>query len=349
MNMCGKLAAVSVAVALVLGVASASADAPPASMGRPFGTDDDPPPGVPAPRERVVMRLAYTAAGGCPDDQVVRAAIGAQVRRWDPFAPNAPWRLDVSIGRRRGGGYEGSAELRDVMGTVKWARPLAPQARCFDLVEDLAVMLALHINPPSPPQPQRPEQSLPLPLPPPPPEQGSKLPEPLRKPSRVALRVGMGTWMNLATSPRPAFGMTADVGIRASWFSVAGELRWDPPAGTTMDGWGVSTALVAGALVPCGHVQWFVGCVVGELGQFRGSVSGASPEYQGTLYGAVGARIGFEIPVVPERLYVRLAANLLGAPVRPRLLVTYPDQDPQIAWESASFTGGFGAGLVASF
>lgn len=103
---------------------------------RLFGTDDSPAPGAAPPRERVVMRLEYHAAAGCPNDQLVRAAVGAQVRRWDPFAPNAPWQLTVTI--TRGAGYEGTAELRNVAGTVEWARPLATRARCFDLVEDLA-------------------------------------------------------------------------------------------------------------------------------------------------------------------------------------------------------------------
>ncbi len=111
-------------------------------------------------RPRVVMRLEYAPPEGCPDDQVVRASIGAQVRRWDPFAPNAPWRLAVRL-MKRGAAYAGSAELRDVSGAVEWTRPLTPRARCSDLIEDLAVTLALQINPPSPPPPGTPFAEVP--------------------------------------------------------------------------------------------------------------------------------------------------------------------------------------------
>jgi hypothetical protein len=323
--------------------------------GRLFGTEEAPPPGMPPSRERVVMRLDYTAAEGCPDEQLVRAAIGAQVRRWDPFAPNAPWRLKVTIVRRAG--YEGTAELRNVTGSVEWARPLAAQARCFDLVEDLAVMLALHIDPPSPPRSQAPVK----PAQPTPQDREQSRPQALSLPPlpaspprpRPALRVGVGTWMNLATAPRPAFGVTADLGVRVAWFSVAGELRWDAPAGaSTMEGLDVSTGLLTGAIVPCGHVGWFVGCLVGELGQIRGTLTTASdvtPDHRAMLYGTLGARLGFEIPVVADHLYVRLAANLLGVPKRPRFWFD-PAQGPsQMAWESPAFTGGLGAGVVTSF
>lgn len=323
--------------------------------GRLFGTDDAPAPGMLPPRERVVMRLDYAAAEGCPDDQLVRAAISAQVRRWDPFAPNAPWRLTVTIARKAG--YEGTAELRNVTGTIEWARPLAAQARCFDLVEDLAVMLALHINPPSPPRPQAPVQS----AQPTPQEREQPRPQALSMPlaptpptrARPALRVGVGTWMNLATAPRPAFGVTADLGIRVAWFSIAAELRWDAPAGaSTMAGLDVSTALLTGAIVPCGHVGWFAGCFIGALGQIRGTLMAASdltPDHRAMLYASAGARLGFEIPVVAYRLYVRLAANLLGVPKRPRFWFDPARGPSQMAWESPAFTGGLGAGVVAAF
>jgi hypothetical protein len=169
-----------------------------------FGTEDDPRAEL-RPAEQIVMRLAYTRAEGCPDDAAVRATIGAQVKRWDPFAPNAPWLLNV-LTVRGGGGYGGSAELRDVGGVVRWTRPLQPRARCIDLVEDLALVLAFKINPPRPaqpgdpnfpgtasgPGPQAPSEPLPLP----------KLPDQPPPPPGPAFRLGAGAWMDLATAAR---------------------------------------------------------------------------------------------------------------------------------------------------
>jgi hypothetical protein len=331
-----------------------------------FGTEDDPRADL-RPAEQIVMRLAYTRAEGCPDDASVRATIGAQVKRWDPFAPNAPWVLTV-LTVRGGSGYGGSAELRDVGGVVRWTRPLQPRARCIDLVEDLALALAFKINPPRPAQPGEPVQlpKLPDQPPPQPPEQPQPAtPEPAPGP---AFRLGAGGWMDLATAPRPAFGLTVDVGVRiVSWFSIAGELHWNPPAGaSTSANIDVSTTRLVGALVPCMHVGSFArggsffGCAVGELGQIRGSVAKAgadiTPDHQASLYGTAGGRFGVEIPVVaPRRLFLRIAVSMAGVPVRPRFLtgtITSAGtvtSAPQTAWESPAFIGGVGAGLFASF
>jgi hypothetical protein len=329
-----------------------------------FGTEDDPRADL-RPAEQIVMRLGYTRAEGCPDDAAVRATIGAQVKRWDPFAPNAPWLLTV-LTVRGGGGYGGSAELRDLGGVVRWTRPLEPRARCIDLVEDLALALAFKINPPRPAQPgnlAQPPTSPDLPSPQLPDQPQPPAPEP---PPGPAFRLGAGAWMDLATAPRPAFGLTVDAGFRVSWFSLAGELRWNPPAGaSTPANLDVSTTRVMGALVPCGHVGSFVGggsvfgCVVGELGQIRGSIAKAgamaTPDHQASLYGTAGGRFGVEVPVLARRLFVRVAVTMAGVPVRPRFLVgtmtsggvvTSP---PQTVWESPAFVGGLGLGLVASF
>src|SRR5262245_18783198 len=104
--------------AVVLSASShAWSQAPPASGGRLFGTDEDTTlNGNPRPAQPVVMRLAYGGAAGCPGEQAFRDAVGAHVRGWEPFAPNAPWRLGVTVAQRPTG-YTGSAELRDVTGS----------------------------------------------------------------------------------------------------------------------------------------------------------------------------------------------------------------------------------------
>ena len=319
---------------------SSAALAQPALGGRPFGTDDDPLPGARAPRQRVIMRLDYLRAPGaeaCPGEQGFRDAVGAQVRRWEPFAPNGPWHLTVIVSRR-GDGYEGSVELRDVTGAVELQRAYPATPRCLDLLGDLARAVALKVDPPTPPP-----SVAPVLLPPAqPPERSPAQPSPTKAPS---IRLGVGTWMDLATAPRPAFGLSVDVGVRVHWFSIAAEGRWDPPAGGTVkDGVDVSTARILGAIVPCAHVGWFAGCLLGELGQIRGSVSApsATPDHQAGLYLAGGVRVAAEIPVAPH-LLVRLAADLTGS--RPAAFWI----DGARAWETASFTAGLGAGLVAFF
>ena len=168
------------------------------------------------------------------------------------------------------------------------------------------------------------------------------------KPALVAFRVGMGTWLSFATAPKPAFGLTLDVGLRISpYFSIAAEGRWDAPAaGTVAAGVDVSSTLLLGGLVACGHAGYFAGCLVGSLGQVRGSLStmgAVVPSQQTALYDAGGVRLGVEIPVIRARLSVRIAADLLGA--RPAVFTLGGVRQ----WATATVTGGVGAGLVAGF
>jgi hypothetical protein len=288
------------------------------------------------------MRLDYIRGPGaeaCPDEQGYRNAVSAQVR-WDAFAPNAPWRLTVIVSRS-GGGFEGSAELRDITGSVELRRAYPTTARCSDLIADLARAVAVHVDPPAPPTAAPPLGDSPPPIP----RTDSLPPPPPAEPTALAFRVGVGTWMDLAVAPRPAFGLSLDVGVRVAWFSIAAEGRIDPPAGATvMDGVDVSTSRFLGALVPCGHVGWFAGCLLGELGQLRGGIGvpGATPDHQAGLFGAAGARLAAEIPVA-SHLLIRLAADLTGARSAAFTLNGKP------LWQTPAFTGGVGAGLLASF
>jgi hypothetical protein len=77
----------------------------------------------------------------------------------------------------------------------------------------------------------------------------------------------------------------------------------------------VSFARVSGALLLCAHFWWFVGCGVGDAGAFL------FPNHVRLLpvrdfYGAAGARVGLEFPVVPSRFFVRAAVDL-RAPINP--------------------------------
>lgn len=342
-----RRAAILLAGLLAIPDPALAQSAPPRRM---FGSDDAPPPGPPAPR--IVVRLRYVRGPGaeaCPDSQVFRDAVGAQVKGRDPFAPDAPLDLVVTLARQ-GRGFEGSAELRDASG-IRWTRPFSATPTCMGLVEDLAFAVASKIDPraPAPNAGNAPALSSPS-SPSPPSHPVARLEAPVPAPvarTPLAFRVGASTWMGLASAPRPAFGVSADAGLRVSWFSLTMEARWDPPAGAeATKGVEISTARLMGALVPCGHVAWFVACIAGELGQVQATLTaagGASPEQRAALYAAAGGRLGLEIEVAPH-LSFRAAVNLLGAVQRPRVRLDQKNQ-----WEGPAFLGGPGAGLVASF
>jgi hypothetical protein len=290
------------------------------------------------------MRLVYVGAAGCPGEQAFRDAVGAHVRGWDPFAPNAPWRLAVSVVKRPSG-YEGTAELR---GAVVWTRAFPPTPRCVDLLEDLAVAVALHIDPPRLPPRSVPAPAALVPEPFRPADGPTPRPPPGRSPA--GLRAGARGWMDLASAPRPAFGATLDVGYRVGWFSIAAQVRYDAPAGATlMGGAGLSTMRILGGVVPCGHVGGrfaFVGCLVAEAGEVVGTASAARlalPDRVALPALDIGARVGAEIRLAGP-LYAQGSVDLLGVAVRPRFYL-----DPGLLWQSPAFIGGGGLGLGVAF
>jgi hypothetical protein len=301
-----------------------------------------------------VHRLEYVRGPGaerCPDEQAFRDAVGAQARR-DLFAPSAPDRLTVTI-LRHGRGYEATAETRDPSGAMTWSRPLPPRPTCASLVDDLATAISVQLDRVGPPPALPSVSPPPPPLSPPP---SSALPPVNAPPSRVdapsspaerpRFRLGAAAWMDLAAAPRPAFGLSLDAGIRIAWFSVAMEGRWDPPAGSNIGGADVTSTRITGAVVPCGHVSWFMGCALVEVGEIRGSASGGGvlmADSRAGLYAAAGGRLGVEIPLA-SHVSFRVVADAVGAFQRPTIRV-----DGQDRWGSPAFAGGLGVGLATFF
>lgn len=294
-----------------------------------------------APR---VLRLEYHGAvEGCPaGEQAFRDAVAAQLGR-EPFEPTASDRLFVTLARR-GHGYEGSVVERDPSGRVLWSRSFAPTARCLDAIEDLAISVRIRLAPrpgAEAPPPARRQRIFGHP--------GDATPDaaptaPSKREEALLFRAGAGASLDLGTAPRPAVGLSLELGLRWSWFSIAAELHGTPPAGAEVgDGAEVSSSRITGALVPCGHLGWLAGCAVVALGQLRGASSPANtPDAASALFFAAGGRLGIEIPVA-SHLAVRLAAELLGT----RSTVYRLDGKP--VWQAAPLTGGPLAGLVASF
>ncbi len=316
-----------------------------------FAADPLPPALVPSPSPRPV-RLDYQRGPGaerCPDEQAFRDAAGAQAITSAPlFAPEAPARLAVTLGRR-GYGYEGTTTLYSATGAVLWTRTLPPPSyppatSCPSLVESLALSATNEIDPAVP---------VPLPLPPPPVALPIAVP---RKPDEppplpverwpFAFRIGAAFVVDLATAPRPAAGLSVDLGFRVSWFSLEMEGRWAPPAGTSIEGAEVSTTRFAVALVPCAHAAIFVGCALAELGPIRGAITapGLVPATNETLYVAVGGRVGLEVPLVPRRLFLRPTLDLLIAVQRTEFRISL-----QRRWDTPTVAAAGGLGLFAAF
>jgi hypothetical protein len=292
----------------------------------------DPPPDPPPPTERLVMRLDYSGVPGCSDPEPFTLALIPHVRGWDPLAPEARWRLAVTV-KRKAPGYEGSADILDPSGKVTWTRSMPAKARCHDLLDALALVVAFYIDPiegfPLPPLLAAVAPTPPAPEPPPacaeplrsPPAVAS--PELLQAPARlrIAPRFDAGAHVDFGLASRPLVGVEVDTGFRRGWLSVVGEFRWDPRATAMVMSSSArlvpSTTLITGGLVGCAHYEWRVslaGCLVGELGEIQRSsgVTAYSALQQSALYVGAGVAIRTEVSL-HAHLYLYAAGDVLGA------------------------------------
>lgn len=358
MNRAALLALVCVLVA-----APARADGP--APGRLFGVAPDtaatPVPVVGPPR--VGIHLEYTRGAGtaeaCPDERGMRGAIAARLG-YDPVssAPGSLSILRVSVSRQ-GGGFVVLAEKRDPAGRVEWARPALVDGDCRHLIEVLGLSIAIAIDPgalgsaagvapvpveePPPPVPPLPPTVAPVP--------------PSLSTARPAFRLGLRAGLAVATGPAPAATLAADVGVRGEAWSVSLEGRVDLPVTADVDqGVRLRTSVLAGALVPCGHWRWFVGCGVVAVGSLRLEGLYLDPSTPGGVveprtgygvYAAAGLRAGLEWPVPSLRqLALRLSGDALFT-IHP---VTGFRMTPEAAaWVTPPFAGLFGAGVVMAF
>ena len=166
-----------------------------------------------------------------------------------------------------------------------------------------------------------------------------------RKGARVA-RTFLASPAPLSSSvDRCSRTLSLDPGFRVAWFSLDLEGRWDPPAAAIIDGAEVGTSRFVGALVPCGHVRYFAGCLFAEVDSLRGTVSGAAfqKSTHEAIYATVGARLSAEIEIA-SHLALRPAVDLLAALQRPALYVHGVSR-----WEVPTVSGRVGLGLLASF
>ena len=331
-----------------------------------FAASPPSPARVRSPPPRAV-RLDYLRGPGaerCPGEQAFRDAIGAAVAR-DFFAtsPVPLERLVVKLGRR-GGGYEGTAELHDAAGAVTWrvvfpGLPHPPAGLCSSLLPALAFDIAVEVDspvrPPAPPAVAPPVSPVveepPAAAPPVPPvvEEPPIVkppPAPLVAPLRL-FRIGVSPWVEFRTAPRAAFGLSLGLGFRVAWFSLDLEGRWDPPAASVLDGIEVGTSRVVGALVPCGHVKYFAGCLLAEFGPSWGTVTGTRilGGTQSAIYVATGGRLSAEIEIAPH-LSLRPAVDLRLPLHRPSLRFEF-EAEPR--WKAPVVSVGLGVGLLASF
>ena len=382
----GRSTCLPLGVALVACATPALADPPPMPSSRPlFRSAQDPP--VPAPPQRAhrALRLLLHHGPGaepCLDEAAVRDAVARNIG-YDPFSAAATESLTLTVAREDRA-FAVTLELGDAAGRVTWASPTLRGASCADLLRGGALALAVEIDPFAAPQGPVPAPGPPvvLQLPPQPTLTGPPAPAVVDRavpvspsPMRPKVRVGLAAAAEKGSEPALTAGLTAQVGVRWPYVSVALEGRFDVPGSASMPQPGVSdlqirTLLAGGSVVPCGHLplpapldRWnLAGCGLLTLGVFEGQGEGTAdmPKHFGTMASAgagffalAGGRLALEI-AVGGPVSLRLAGDLLGT-LRPgtiQILTGPPPPAPgtlHSVWTMPALTGAAGFGVVADF
>jgi hypothetical protein len=264
-------------------------------------------PAPPSITDQIHITLDFHGVPECSQGKVFQQALRSRVYRWDVWARPAPWRLALTI-VPKDGAYQGEAVLWDPEGTDRWGRRVEGPRSCIDLLEDVAHALALVIDPPRPPTPAEPPaapspQELPPPVPAP--------PLPPSKPP-VVFQIGASARGDYATVRRLEPGFAVSGGVHYRWFSVAFEAGWEAPGALPLTGGakGNIARLTAGVVL-CGHVQWFVSCVIGQASEIQ-FLATATPTAV-ILRGAGGVRVGAKVPILPGRLFFTLSGDAFYA------------------------------------
>jgi len=271
-------------------------------------------------------RLIYSRASdvdSCPDEETLRHAVAARVG-YDPFFAWARRTVVVNVVRRRQE-FVATVNLIDEQSIAHGARELRTGGECRELLDAVALAIAIAIDPQILAHP--PESSAPVP-PPPPPSTVIAAPPPVAAPpaspvergpspppsaAPTAFEASIGLVASSGDAPNMAAGLSAGGAVRWAPVSVGLEGRVDAPATESATGGGqVSSQLVVVAVVPCRSFGPFAACAVVQGGAMRAWSNGVPDRRTAwTESWEVGGRAGVFVPVATN-LFLRVRTDILG-------------------------------------
>jgi hypothetical protein len=269
-------------------------------------------PACATPTARLVYSRTADAAS-CPDEGALRTAVAARVG-YDPFFAWAKRTVIANL-TRKDRAYVAKIDLVDEQGLDHGARALRTEGPCSDLLDTVALTIAIAIDPqsltraespnpvpdpnagPSAPARETPETATPpSPAPPPDSEPARPGPGPSGAPSAEsaerpgargdgasesgapAVEAFLGAVVSDGVAPGPAPGVALGSALLWRWVSLGVDARIDAPAGETAPtGGSVSSSLVVGTLAPCARFgPWRVPLLACALVQAGSMQSGGS-------------------------------------------------------------------------
>lgn len=326
--------------------------------------------GTQAAEARERARWSYAVAPSipsCPTSEEARDAVAARLG-YDPFVDDASRTvaLEVHPLPSKAGAPAGPAGIEGVL-DVRGARPghreiVSERGDCREVVDALAVAAAIAIDPASLAGPVASEPAPPLPSEPPAPSPSTSEAREVRAPhvdpvsdaaargssaggEAPRARVAARAEVVLGELPAVGVGVVVAAGVGARWWSVDVEGEITAPARhfTGSASAAVAASLLTVAVVPCAHVSVFAGCVVGRGGVLRSEGEGVGePRRAVEPYGTLGARVGVELPVLPDVGGLLVVAHgEMVAPVT-RIALRLDDAD---AWLVPSVAARLAAGV----
>ena len=306
----------------------------------------------------------------CPDRAILRGALRADFG-YDLVQDDAPWRLTIAVSPGLGHVIHATMELRDPTGNVVWKdHKRAIHDDCRTLISGVALAVWLGIERWVPPTSPKPATEAPKPAtealkpaaealkpataqPAPPKKRPAPSPKPASAPKaarpgsasseatqRPRFRSGLGAAFAFGAAPAPNVALSGQVGVRTQYVSLSLEGRGDLPAMEEKESF--STSRIAGSLVPCGHVDIFVGCLLGTVGR---QVVFNDEESVSGWYGEAGVRLGVEVPIIGP-VAVRLSGDV-AARIPSDAIVRVNGMDER--WISPPINAAFSGGFVADF
>jgi hypothetical protein len=273
---------------------------------------------------------------------------------YDPFFAWAP-RTVVANVARRGGAFAASVDLIDERGIAHGARELRSAGTCDELLDAVALAIAIAIDPqslvspavvPAPPA----SPPAPPPAPPPPVPAETQEPDAVVRPSPPLspswrLEASAGAVASRDFAPSVSLGVALGGAIRWPSLSVGVEARADAPASAAAPGGGqVASWIVLGALVPCAYLGPVLVCALVQGGAMHAYSQDVSNSLsRDVAWWAAGARLGALIPIGSD-FFLRPRAEVLANLNRKTLEVNGQD-----AWTPEAVAESVGVDAVVRF
>jgi hypothetical protein len=291
-------------------------------------------------------RLVYSRGPGaeqCPEEEALRKEVASRLG-YDPFFVWAERTIVARIERGRPG-FRATVQLLDGKGIVQGSRSLASSSDdCADVAKSAALVISIGIDPEHvaagepkeapapPPEPSPPAPTVSAPPVAPAADHPNESPSRTSPATRIEIETGAGAYTALGMAPHASLGLAAFAGLTWEPLALYLEGRNGFDAGDE-----VETSILSLSLVACVRRLPISACAVGSWGALRAKEarSATSP------YVALGARIGFDVPIV-RQLFLR--TYLEGAAPLDRTIV---DVNGRPAWQLPSLSGtlGFEASL----